>query len=180
MISGDSEAQEAATTLLMVEDEADTAVLMRYVLEAKGFHVWPVTTGQAAKGVLDGGGPPDLVLLDITLPDMSGLEFLRMIRQTPRWDHVPVVVVTASHEAGHKMRATTLGITAYLTKPLSPTGLPGRLRRLLADEQQKRTETSRAIGPMQGTSCGITQGGESKVGRQDCQPNRGEGEGEGE
>lgn len=178
MISGDSEAQEAATTLLMVEDEADTAVLMRYVLEAKGFHVWPATSGQAAKGVLDRGGPPDLVLLDITLPDMSGLEFLRMIRQTPRWDHVPVVVVTASHEAGHKMRATTLGITAYLTKPLSPIGLPGRLRRLLADEQQKRTATDCASGAPHARQCGLTQDGESQLGGQDCQPNRGEGEGE--
>lgn len=146
-----NETQASPTTLLMVEDEADTAVLMRYVLEEKGFRVWPASTGQAAMGMLDGDGKPDLVLLDITLPDMSGLEFLRMIRSSPRWDQVPVVVLTASHEAGHKMRATTLGITAYLTKPLSPTGLPGKLRRVLADEQQKRAATERANDDRQGT-----------------------------
>ncbi|MFO0773416.1 MAG: response regulator [Nitrospiraceae bacterium] len=141
------DAQDCKTSLLLVEDEVDTAVLMRYVLETKGFAVHRVGTGEAAIGYLQNGGNADVVLLDLALPDMNGMDVLRVIRNAPQLTQLPVVMLTANHESASMIRASMLGISAYFTKPLSPTGLPDRLRRVLNAQTALPAAVAKADGP---------------------------------
>jgi DNA-binding response OmpR family regulator len=110
-------------TVLMIEDHDDTACLVRFILERNGYAVRHAPDGRNAKRLTETSEPPDLVLLDISLPSLSGLEVLRAIRSTPEWQLVPVIMLTANGRPESIAEATTLGATEYLKKPFSPEHL---------------------------------------------------------
>jgi DNA-binding response OmpR family regulator len=110
-------------TVLMIEDHDDTACLVRFILERNGYAVRHAPDGRNAKRLTETREPPDLVLLDISLPSLSGLEVLRAIRSTPEWQRIPVIMLTANGRPESIAEATTLGATEYLKKPFSPEHL---------------------------------------------------------
>lgn len=106
-------------TVLMIEDHDDTACLIRFILERKGYAVRHAPDGWNAKRLTETTEPPNLVLLDIALPSLSGLEVLRAIRTTPEWQWIPVIILTADMSTDTMIEATNLGATEYLKKPFS-------------------------------------------------------------
>lgn len=110
-------------TVLMIEDHDDTACLVRFILEGNGYTVRHAPDGSNAKRLTQTSSPPDLVLLDISLPNVSGFDILRAIRSTPGWQRIPVVMLTANGQPESMAEATKLGATEYLQKPFSPERL---------------------------------------------------------
>ena len=107
-------------TVLVVEDHEDTACLLRFVLEREGFTVIHAFDGGSARHLTMTTAPPDLILLDIMLPSLTGLEFLRSIRTTPEWQWVPVILLTADSRSEAMTEGATLGATEYILKPFAP------------------------------------------------------------
>lgn len=110
-------------TILMIEDHDDTACLVRFLLEREGYVVRHAPDGWNAKHLTETAAPPDLVILDIALPSISGLDVLRAIRTTPEWQWIPVIILTADTRIETMIEATDLGATEYLKKPFSPERL---------------------------------------------------------
>lgn len=108
----------SAPTVLMIEDHDDTACLVRFILERNGYAVKHAPDGWNAKRLTE-TKPPDLVLLDISLPSLSGLEVLRAIRTTPEWQWIPVIILSGDTRIETMPEATDLGATEYLKKPFS-------------------------------------------------------------
>ncbi len=116
-----------ATTILLVEDEEALADSIRYNLEREGFGV--VVSGDG-RGALERfrSDPPSLVILDLMLPGLSGLDVCRMIRQG---SDVPIIIVTAKDSEADKVTGLELGADDYVTKPFSVRELISRVRALL-------------------------------------------------
>jgi len=110
-------------TVLVVEDHEDTACLLRFILEREGYAVMHAPDGGSAQRLTTTTAPPDLVLLDITLPSLSGLELLRIIRTTPEWQWIPVIILTADTRNESMVEASNLGATEYVEKPFAPERL---------------------------------------------------------
>ncbi|GAB0152225.1 two-component system response regulator CreB [Marinobacterium sp. BA1] len=118
--------------VLIVEDEPSIADTIRYALETERMvNIW-VTTGQQALDALREGNI-ELVLLDIGLPDMSGFDVCRVIRQA---SSVPVVFLTSRHEEIDQVLGLELGADDYITKPFSPRVLTARIRARLRQPQE--------------------------------------------
>jgi len=111
---------------LVVEDDAAAAALMRVQLEAQGFAVRQVDSAEAALKLID-AFVPDLITLDIVLPGMDGWEFLGRLKETARWEAVPVVVVSVAADQG---RGFSLGAAMVLQKPVDREAFARGLDRL--------------------------------------------------
>jgi two-component system KDP operon response regulator KdpE len=110
--------------ILVVEDEAAMARLLRTILTTAGYRVYEVRT--AAEALLHAvGRNPDLVLLDLGLPDGDGLDVLRRLRE---WMRAPIVVVTAREREHEKVTVLDAGADDYITKPFAPNELLARVR----------------------------------------------------
>jgi two-component system cell cycle response regulator DivK len=103
--------------VLIVEDNPLNMKLLRDVLEAHGYET--ISTGEGVEGVaLACDQQPDLILMDLQLPDISGYEAVRRLRAHPPTRTIPVVAVTAFAMSGDKRKALTSGCDAYLSKPI--------------------------------------------------------------
>ena len=120
----------ARPLILVVEDEAALATMLRYNLEKQGFRVEEATDGQEAITRI-AETPPDLVLLDWMLPVMSGIEVCRQIRRRPESRELPVIMLTARTEDQDAVRALDTGADDYISKPFAMDGLLARIRALL-------------------------------------------------
>jgi two-component system, OmpR family, KDP operon response regulator KdpE len=110
--------------VLIIEDELPIRRFLRATLASHGFQVVEATTGQAGlKQAI--GQPPDLVLLDLGLPDIDGLEVTRRLRE---WSKVPIIVLSARNRENDKIAALDAGADDYLTKPFGVGELLARIR----------------------------------------------------
>jgi two-component system phosphate regulon response regulator PhoB len=116
--------------VLVVEDEAALATMLRYNLEKQGFRVEEATDGQEAL-IRIAEAQPDLVLLDWMLPQMSGLEVCRQIRRRSATRDLPVIMVTARTDDQDAVRGLNTGADDYIAKPFSMDALLARIRALL-------------------------------------------------
>ncbi len=116
--------------VLVVEDEASLATMLRYNLEKQGFRVDEAVDGQEALTRI-AETVPDIVLLDWMLPVMSGIEVCRQIRRHPATRDLPVIMVTARTEDQDAVRGLNTGADDYITKPFSMDALLARMRALL-------------------------------------------------
>src|SRR5262249_35886694 len=111
-------------------DEADIRDLLVFHLEREGFQTARARTGaEALRSVRT--SPPDLVLLDLMLPEMDGLEVCRRLRQEPRTAALPIVMLTARGEEVARILGRELGADAYIVKPFSPKEVVARVRAVL-------------------------------------------------
>jgi len=116
--------------VLVVEDEAALATMLRYNLEKQGFRVDEAVDGQEAL-IRIAEARPDLVLLDWMLPVMSGIEVCRQIRRRPDTRDLPVIMVTARTDDQDAVRGLNTGADDYITKPFNMEALLARMRALL-------------------------------------------------
>lgn len=123
--------QPGKPTLLMAEDEEDTASLLRFLLERSGYQVIHAPDGKQAQQLIDTLPPPSLVLLDIMLPHMSGLQLLPYIRKKPEWQKIPIIMLTADSSEHDIQQALASGANDYMVKPFNPRELSARLSRFL-------------------------------------------------
>jgi DNA-binding response OmpR family regulator len=121
----------ARTRVLIVEDEQDIAGLVKHTLERiGGLHVEVVQSGDAALRMVT-ENPPDLILLDLNLPVLSGLEVCRILRSRPATAHVPIIMLTARTSESDRVTGLDVGADDYVTKPFSLRELAARVRAIL-------------------------------------------------
>ncbi len=118
-------------SILVVEDDAFMAALLRFMLERQGAQVIVLGDGRAALEWLQGHAQVDAVLLDLRLPQLSGMEVLLQMRQLPARQATPVLVLSALDTGAEVAAALDAGAGDYLTKPFNPEELLARLRRLM-------------------------------------------------
>ncbi|QQS39852.1 MAG: response regulator [Acidobacteriota bacterium] len=128
--------------ILIVEDEADIAESLRYNFEREGFKVGIAESGEKGlRMALDENRAPSLLLLDLMLPGMSGVELCRRLRREPLTKKMPVIMLTAKAAEGDKIEGLDTGADDYITKPFSVKEVIARvravLRRVDADAVQK-------------------------------------------
>jgi len=116
--------------ILIVDDEPDLLELVRFNLTAAGYRVDLAGSGSAALAALR-RSPPDLLLLDLMLPDIDGTEVCRRVRATPELSELPVIMLTAKAEEVDRIVGLELGADDYVTKPFSPRELLLRVRAVL-------------------------------------------------
>jgi two-component system alkaline phosphatase synthesis response regulator PhoP len=122
--------------ILIVEDESDLIKLLKYNLEKEGFRVNYATDGSVALAEAR-RDPPDLVILDLMLPGLGGLEVCRQLRRNERFARTPVLILSARSEETDRVVGLELGADDYVTKPFSTREMIARVRALL-----RRTEPS--------------------------------------
>ena len=116
-------------TVLYVEDNEFNRKIVRQLLTATTYRLLEAADGE--EGVtMAFDARPDLVLMDIQLPKLSGLDATRKIRQDPRTAHVPIIVVTSFALSGDDQKALEAGASAYLAKPYSPRQMLELIRKL--------------------------------------------------
>lgn len=121
-------------TILVVEDHDDSRRMLEDVLTLAGFRVVAAHNGAEALRAL-GQEPPDLVVLDLVLPWISGIEVLSTIRETPHLAAVPVLIVTATGTSEHELR--NFGPIALMRKPLNVEAIVPIVHRLLSQSYQR-------------------------------------------
>jgi DNA-binding response OmpR family regulator len=129
--------ESAKETALVVEDNEHAAYLLEFMLRRAGFEVMVAGDGREASALIESSAPVDVVLLDLMLPYVSGYKLLSDIRDNRDWCHVPVIVVSAKVLESDIVRALDLGANDYVTKPFRPQELLARIRRCMADREQR-------------------------------------------
>ncbi len=120
--------------ILVVDDNERNLKLLRDVLEYAGYDVRVART--AEDGItLAVNEPPDLVLMDLQLPGIDGVEALRRLRGSPRTAGIPVVAVTAQAMKQDRERALRAGFDGYVVKPITVRAFPAQVRRFLSGEE---------------------------------------------
>ncbi|MGE5248769.1 MAG: response regulator [Bacteroidota bacterium] len=117
-------------TVLYVEDNPDNRSLIRRVLEAEGYVVLEAPTARSALTALERGSP-DLILMDISMPDMDGYTLTARIRSMPVHAHVPIVAVTANVMRGDREKSLEAGCDGYIQKPIDIDDLPRQVKRYI-------------------------------------------------
>lgn len=133
-------------TVLIVEDEPDVVDLLRYNLGKSGFEVMIAVSGD--RGLeLARTKRPDIIILDLMLPGMTGQEVCRALKKDPETELIPIVMLTAKGEPEERVKGLELGADDYVTKPFSPRELVLRVQALLKRHRVvPRSETIRVSG----------------------------------
>ena len=123
-------------TVLIVDDTMVARMILRRALGSDGYMVLEAENGTKALDVLK-YHCTDLVISDIRMPDMGGLELVRRIRSSAKTAHLPVLMCTASNDESDVVRAARLGIQGFLVKPIAPDVLRAKVRELLPKPYRK-------------------------------------------
>jgi len=116
--------------ILVADDEPHIGRIIKMKLEQGPFRVSLAYDGQEALDFVNSGEQLDLVLLDLMMPKLSGLDVLKRIREQEKFKSLPCIILTAGGEAKHERDALELGATQFLTKPFSPKKLYALVARL--------------------------------------------------
>jgi len=117
-------------TILYIEDNPDNRSLIRRVLEAEGYRFIEAANAGAALTLLEQGSP-DLILMDINMPDMDGYTLTAKIRSMPAYTRVPIVAVTANVMRGDREKSLEAGCDGYIQKPIDIDNLPFQIERFM-------------------------------------------------
>jgi two-component system phosphate regulon response regulator PhoB len=128
---------------MVVEDDQDIRELVIYNLGKEGYTVVSAESGEQALKLIESANP-DLIVLDIMLPGMDGIEVLRSLKQGSRYAQIPVIMATAKSEDSDIITGLELGADDYIAKPFSPKVLIARIRSLLR-RTQSRINEARAL-----------------------------------
>jgi two-component system KDP operon response regulator KdpE len=127
--------------ILLIEDEPQMRRFLRVTLQGHGYRLIEATSGQA--GLMEGATRnPDVVLLDLGLPDMDGIEVAKRFRE---WSELPIIVISAREQEEDKVKALDAGADDYLTKPFGVDELLARLRVALRHSAMRRTGRKEAV-----------------------------------
>ena len=132
--------QLAKEKILIVDDEEDILELVRYNLEREGYKTLCATSGEQALRLVD-SNEVDLMVLDLMLPGINGLEVARRIKRDPKTTMLPIVMLTAKGEETDIVTGLELGADDYVTKPFSPKVLVARIRAVIRKNGDNSKET---------------------------------------
>ena len=132
------------TRILVVEDDEDIAQLIARYLVKAGFGIDLVSSGHAALAAIE-SKKPDLLILDLMLPEVDGLEICRLVRSHTRTAEVPIIMLTARGEESERIRGLEIGADDYIAKPFSPSELVARVRALLRRAQRNGNAETRTL-----------------------------------
>jgi len=121
--------------ILIVEDNPPNMRLIEMVLRDKGYTLLKATDGDEALEVAF-RELPDLVIMDIQLPKLSGLEVTKKLRETPAFSHIPIIAITAYAMKGDKEGIIESGCDAYVSKPINTRELPGVIAEMLRNTKR--------------------------------------------
>jgi two-component system alkaline phosphatase synthesis response regulator PhoP len=121
--------------ILVVDDEEDLLELIRYNLSKEGYRVTCAASGEQAVREAR-ANPPDLILLDLLLPSVDGLEVCKLLKNDARTKHVPIIMLTAKSEEADIVTGLELGADDYITKPFSPRVLVARIKAVVRSRAQ--------------------------------------------
>ena len=134
----------AGERVLVVDDEEDLLELVEYNLSKEGYRVACVATGEAAineaRGTL-----PDLIVLDLLLPRVDGLDVCKVLKNDPKTQLIPIIMLTAKSEEADVVAGLELGADDYLTKPFSPRVLLARIKAVLRRKAQDSQEDPQTL-----------------------------------
>src|SRR5512138_1460542 len=127
--------------ILIIDDDLDTLRLVGLMLQRQGYQISAATNGQQGleKAFEE---DPDLILLDIMMPDMDGYEVTRRLRQNPATAKTPILMFTAKTQLDDKVVGFEVGADDYLTKPTHPSELQARVKNLLGRAEEKKATIS--------------------------------------
>lgn len=143
-------------TVLIVDDEEGYCSIVRTILEGYGLQVYVAYTASGALAILK-GIKPDLLVVDVMMPGIDGLDLVRGLRRVPDWDHTPIIVASAKVMKGDREAALEAGADAFLEKPFSAKEMRALLRRFIllpgtdvleARIRGVRTIQARTTGPL--------------------------------
>ena len=117
--------------ILVIEDQEDNRRIMRDLLTSAGYEVIEAVTGEAGVMAAETHSP-DLILMDIQLPDFDGYEATRRIKANPALSSIPVIAVTSYALSGDDVKASEAGCDSYVSKPFSPRELLAKIREFFA------------------------------------------------
>ena len=135
------------TRILVVEDDRDIAELVERYLHKAGFATELLSSGRDAVKTL-AERPPDLLILDLMLPHVDGLEICRVARSHSRTAAVPIIMLTARGDESERIVGLEIGADDYIAKPFSPNELVARVRALLRRTQRQPQARDIAYGPI--------------------------------
>jgi DNA-binding response OmpR family regulator len=121
-------------TILVIDDQKDFRELVRRTLQHEGFDVIVACDGESGLKIAQ-AHRPDLLVLDLTLPDLDGLEVCRRLRENPRHQHLPILVTSARASAPERILGLKTGADDYLIKPFVPEELVARINAILRRAQ---------------------------------------------
>lgn len=119
-----------AKRVLVVDDEPNIVLSLEFLMRRAGFEVTVARSGGEALKALE-GPPPDLMLLDVMMPEFDGYEVCERIRARPEWRATKIIMLTARGREAERERGLALGADAYVTKPFSTRELVEQVKRML-------------------------------------------------
>lgn len=119
-----------AKRVLVVDDEPNIVLSLEFLMRRAGFEVQVARSGGEALKALE-GEPPDLMLLDVMMPEFDGYEVCERIRARPEWRRTKIIMLTARGREAERERGLALGADAYVTKPFSTRDLVDQVKRML-------------------------------------------------
>lgn len=138
----------AKETILVIEDEKNIVELVKYNLEREGFRVLAATKGDSG---LDQArkSQPALIILDLMLPEIDGLEICKILKQNYKTAFIPIIMLTAKGQEADKIVGLELGADDYMTKPFSPRELVARVKAVLRRLCEKPKEKTFKVGGLE-------------------------------
>jgi DNA-binding response OmpR family regulator len=143
-----------AKTILVVDDDSDTLTLIGLTLQRRGFEVVKAQSGQQALSLL-AHDRPDLVILDVMMPQMDGYEVCREIKADPRTADLPVIMLTAKAQTQSQLEGFRAGAIDYITKPVHPQDLMARIQTVLERSQFAQTAGGAQVIAVSGARGGV-------------------------
>jgi len=122
--------------ILIVEDNPQNMRLVEMALSAESYFLLEATNGEEALEMAK-KERPDLIIMDVQLPKMSGLEVTRKLREIPEFNRTPIIAVTAYAMKGDEEKALDAGCNAYLSKPIRARELPNLIAKMLLQRQEE-------------------------------------------
>lgn len=136
---------QAIQRILLIEDDALIAEMLRYLLVKRGFAVQVARDGKQAAALFATDAPADLVILDAMLPYLDGFELVTRLRAQAAWANTPVIMLTAQNKEDNVIRAFHVGVDDYVVKPFQIEELLLRIRRLLRLNQPAYRSVAPAV-----------------------------------
>ena len=125
---------DAPARILAVDDDPDALFILDRLLCRQGYRVFTANGGRAALETLE-REPVDVIVLDVMMPDLDGLQVAAALRQSERTRGIPVILLTASSHTETRLAAMALGVSEFVTKPLNSRDLLARIRAQLHQRQ---------------------------------------------
>ncbi len=125
----------ASKTILAVDDDANILELVEYALHNEGYRVLTALNGKEALSIINEQAP-DLVVMDVMMPELSGFQVLRHIKEDEATQMIPVIMLTAKDEESDILSGWLRGADLYMTKPFNPWELIANINRVFTEMQQ--------------------------------------------